>query len=191
MKCALHSNEDAIASCAKCGLGMCNDCISEVTIKGRKVCPSCGIGILQENLRTQQEELNQLENLYGFHKSRFRVFGIWVGIAAVLGILAACVTQGQGFILYPVITYPAGLYFAFVTLIRPAGQGERLTVGDRLKQAVFALLLAPIAMLVCVAGDWWNYTSTEKKIPAQQNVVTRLQDQIQNLARRFGLQANL
>lgn len=71
MKCMIHTSEDAVGTCAKCGAGLCSSCFasSEYTFNNKPMCANCNLATIKE--------------LYGDAKSEARAHMIRLIINAI------------------------------------------------------------------------------------------------------------
>ncbi len=56
MNCSIHQDVVAVASCGKCGVAMCNDCLetSEYNINDVALCRKCNYAIIQDQLASDK-----------------------------------------------------------------------------------------------------------------------------------------
>ena len=75
MKCILHTSEDAVGTCAKCGAGLCSNCFasSEYTFNNKPMCANCNLATMRELQGNAQSEARA-------HMVRLVVNAIFVGL---------------------------------------------------------------------------------------------------------------
>lgn len=64
MKCYYHPNEEAVSTCAKCGVGLCRNCESGALLRdangtGRALCPRCGLNAAQSAVDYESDWLKK------------------------------------------------------------------------------------------------------------------------------------
>lgn len=64
MKCYYHPTEEAVSTCAKCGVGLCRNCESNALLRdangtGRALCPRCGLNAAQSAVDYESDWLKK------------------------------------------------------------------------------------------------------------------------------------
>ena len=76
MKCALHSSEEAVGVCDKCGAGICQYCFNAseyISDGGKHLCRSCNLQVMHDMLA--DEKKNAIKSLI-----KVIFFGLCVGV---------------------------------------------------------------------------------------------------------------
>ncbi|MDR0763047.1 MAG: hypothetical protein LBF01_00935 [Bacteroidales bacterium] len=84
MKCFHHPSEDAVATCAKCGVGLCKECeeASKFRIDSKALCGRCNAEEQRKETEKRNEGVKDAIAEYARHKRRL----IWFSILFIPGI---------------------------------------------------------------------------------------------------------
>ncbi len=82
MNCFYHDSKPAIVSCAKCGVGLCRDCMTNAayTYDGKPLCLNCSRPIAEEELKEAQSS-----RTWSVVKFIFSGFFLVIGLMAFAG----------------------------------------------------------------------------------------------------------
>lgn len=137
MNCFFHDEKPAVIACAKCGIGLCRDCMTNAayTYDGKPLCLNCSRPIAADELKEAQKE-----KTWSLVKFIFSTFFLIIALIAFAG--GAEVSQIW------IIAGVAGIPSAFKATRRSREQRIIDEVNDRLEQDMLNLMLGWLIRLI-------------------------------------------
>lgn len=176
MNCFFHEDKPAVVSCAKCGVGLCRDCMTNAvyTYDNKPLCLNCCKSIALEELKEVQKT-----RTWSLVKFIFSGFFLSIGLAAFAG--------GADIMQIWIISGIAGIPTAFKASRRSREQRIMDEIQDRYEKDMMNLMfgwimrlliklaiilaLAPIcALYTCISNLIKFITSKKKILKAQETV---------------------
>ncbi len=169
MNCFYHDSKPAIVSCAKCGVGLCRDCMTNAayTYDGKPLCLNCSRPIAEEELKEAQSS-----RTWSVVKFIFSGFFLVIGLMAFAG--------GADLINVWIISGIAGIPTAFKATRRSREQRIMDEVHDRYEQDMmnlmfgwvirlliklaFMIALAPLCAIYTCISNLIKFIKSKKKI---------------------------
>lgn len=169
MNCFYHDNKPAIVSCAKCGVGLCKDCMTNAayTYDGKPLCLNCSKTLALEELKDARSN-----KLWSLVKFIFSGFFLGIGLMALSGnadIMQVWIISGI-----------AGIPTAFKASHRSREQRIMDEIQDRFEtdiinlmfgwalrllfKLVFIIGLAPICAIYTFLSNLIKFIRSNKKI---------------------------
>lgn len=176
MNCFYHENKPAIVACAKCGVGLCRDCMNEAVYKidGKPLCLQCSRSIAEEELNDAQKER-------GWSLTKCLFSGTCLGIALIALMNGADIMQIW------MIAGIAGLPTAFKNSHRTREQRIMDEIEDRYTNDVMELMfkwmfrlvfklifivgLAPLCAIVTFIKNLVRYLKSGSQIKSAQETL--------------------
>lgn len=194
MNCFFHENKPAVTACAKCGVGLCRDCMNEAayTADGKPVCLNCSKPIAEEELQAAQKE-----RVWSLVKCIFS--GVFIGI----GLLA--LAGGAGLEQVWIISGIAGIPTAFKATRRSREQRIMDDIHDRyekdlinlmfgwavrlLIKLAFIIFLAPICAFFTCISNLVTFLKAKKKIQEAEDTLKYIEECLYGNPEQQGSQA--
>lgn len=169
MNCFFHDDKPAIITCAKCGVGLCKECMTHAayTVDGKPVCLNCSRPIALGELQDAQSA-----RTWSLVKFLFSGFFIGVGLAAMAG--------GADLMSVWIISGVAGIPTAFKATRRSREQRIMDDIHDRYENDVINLMfgwatrliirlafiigLAPVCALYTFISNLFKFIKSKGKI---------------------------
>ena len=137
MNCFYHDDKPAIVSCAKCGVGLCKDCMTNAayTYDGKPLCLNCSKPIALD-------ELKEAQNCRTWSLVKFIFSGFFLGIGAI-GLAG-----GADIMQVWIIAGVAGIPTAFKASRRSREQRIMDEIHDRYENDIINLLFGWVMRLL-------------------------------------------
>lgn len=176
MNCFFHDNKPAVVACAKCGVGLCRDCMNGAayTVDGKPVCLNCSKPIAEEELAEAQ-------------KARVWALVKFIFSSLFIGIALIAFSGGAEIMQVWIVAGVAGLPAAFKASRRSPEQRIMDEIEDRYKRDIMDLLfgwvlrlifkialiilLAPICAAISCISNLIKFIGSKKKISEAQNAL--------------------
>lgn len=176
MNCFFHDNKPAVVACAKCGVGLCRDCLNGAayTVDGKPICLNCSKPIAQE-------ELAEAQKARGWALTKFLFSSFFIAIALM------ALSSGAELMQVWIVAGVAGLPTAFKVSRRSPEQRIMDEIEDRYKKDIMDLLfgwmfrllfkialiilLAPICAAISCISNLIKFMGSKKKIQEAQTTL--------------------
>lgn len=176
MNCFFHDNKPAVVACAKCGVGLCRDCMNGAayTVDGKPVCLNCSKPIAEE-------ELAEAQKARVWSLVKFIFSSIFIGIALI------ALAGGAEIMQVWIVAGVAGIPTAFKASRRSPEQRIMDEIEDRYKRdfmdllfgwmlrlifkVALIILLAPICAAISCISNLIKFIGSKKKISEAQNTL--------------------
>lgn len=176
MNCFYHDNKPAIVSCAKCGVGLCKNCMTNAayTYDGKPLCLNCSQPIAEDELKEAQSS-----RIWSLVKFIFSGFFLGLGLMAFAG--------GADIMNVWIISGVAGIPTAFKATRRSREQRIMDEIHDRyerdminlmfgwavrlLIKLVFVIGLAPLCAIYTFISNLITFIKSKKKINEAQDAL--------------------
>ena len=173
MNCFFHPDRPSVIACAKCGVGLCRECMSEAayTYEGRPLCLNCSREIAIEELADCRKT-----RTWSLVKCIFSGFFLGLGLVAMIG--------GADIMQVWIVAGIAGLPTAFKTFRRTREQRIADEIHDRFERDIvnllfvwmirflikmaFIIALAPICALYTFISNLITFLKSGKRIEEAQ-----------------------
>lgn len=183
MNCYYHENKPAVASCVKCGVGLCKSCREEAAYEmdGKPICLNCSRPIAEA-------ELNDAQNTRVWSLVKCIFSGFFLGIALI------ALLDGAELMDIWIIAGMAGLPTAFKSFRRTAEQRAMDEIEDRytkditdllfgwmirlLVKLAFIIGLAPFCAVYTFIKNLVKFLKSKKQIMNAQNALDYLDQQL-------------
>lgn len=176
MNCFFHDDKPAVIACAKCGVGLCRNCMNDAayTYDGKPLCLNCSKPLAQEELADAQSS-----KMWSLVKFIFSGFFIGIGLLALAG--------GAELMQVWIISGVAGIPTAFKATRRTREQRIMDDIHDRyekdminlmfgwiirlLIKIAFMVILAPICAVYTCISNLIKFIKSKKKIEEAQTAL--------------------